>query len=283
MISIVLPAYNEEQAIARTLDEIRLAAMPDGTEVIVVDDGSTDRTGEMAAAAGARVIRHAHNAGYGRSVKDGIRLATHDVIAIADADGTYPVNQIPVLVARFHEGFDMVVGARTGPNYHDSGLKGVMRRVLTFLVEFTAGRHVPDVNSGLRVFGRTTAMSYFGHLCDTFSFTTSLTLAYMMTGRFVDYVPIGYDARIGVTKVRLFRDALRTLQYMVQSIVYYNPVKMFLLLAAGCLAVAILAAGVALVAGSAIWALLAGIGVLAAVLVFSLGLLADLLRQIMAK
>jgi glycosyltransferase involved in cell wall biosynthesis len=283
MISIVLPAHNEEQAIGRTIEKIRGAPSLVGAEIIVVDDGSTDRTAEIAAAAGARIIRHAQNAGYGRSVKDGIRAATYDVVAIADADGTYPVGQIPTLVARFEEGFDMVVGARTGSNYQEPGLKGLMRRILTFLVEFTAGSRVPDVNSGLRVFSRATSMSYFGHLCDTFSFTTSLTLAYLMTGRFVDYVPIGYDARIGVTKVRLFRDALRTLQYMVQSIVYYNPVKMFLLLAAGCLTVAILAAGVAVVTGSATAALLAGMAVLAALLVFGLGLVADLLRQIMAK
>jgi len=282
-VTVVIPAYNEERAIATMVERVRaaLAHCPE-LEIIVVDDGSTDRTAANAEAAGARVLTHPHNTGYGRSLKDGIAAARHDTIAITDADGTYQVERLPALLARLTEGFDMVVGARTGANYDQRGM-GQLRRVLTFLVEFTAGRHVPDVNSGLRVFRRSTIVGYFGQLCDTFSFTTSLTLAYLMTGRFVDYTPIAYGTRIGDTKVRLFRDTLRTLQYIVQGIVYYNPVKMFLLLAAGCGSVAAVAAVIAALSGSAIGWLLAGIGVLAAILVFGLGLVADLLRQRMTR
>jgi glycosyltransferase involved in cell wall biosynthesis len=283
MISIVLPAYNEAGAIAGTIEAIgRVPGLPEH-EIVVVDDGSSDRTGEMAASAGARVIRHPSNAGYGRSLKDGIAAAAHDTIVILDADGTYPVDDIPRLLAEFDRGFDLVVGARSGVHYRGAWFKAPLRAVLTFLVEFTAGCRVADVNSGLRVFRRATVMPYFPQLCDTFSFTTSMTLAYLLTGRFVAHVPIGYKERVGTTKVRLLRDALRTLQYIVQGIVYYNPVKMFLLLAGACAAVVAAALMLLAVTQAPVAVVVAAAGALAAILVFGLGLVADLLRQILNR
>ena len=224
MISVVLPAYDEEAAVAGTVTEIRATletAGFEGFEIVVVDDGSADATAARAAEAGARVLRHPHNLGYGRALKSGIAAAEHDTIVICDADGSYAVDRIPRLVERYEEGFDMVVAARE--NYRDSPLKAPLRWLLRWLVQYTVGRRVPDVNSGLRVFSRSTLEPYLPTLCDTFSFTTSQTLAYMMTGRFVGYVEAAYRPRRGRTKVRLIRDGLRTLQYMVQAIAYYNP------------------------------------------------------------
>jgi glycosyltransferase involved in cell wall biosynthesis len=286
MISVVIPAYNEERAIAGTIGEVRTALAASTLtpfEIIVVDDGSADRTGELAAGEGARVVRHPHNIGYGRSRKDGILAASHDVIAIIDADGTYPADQIPKLAAELDRGFDMVVGARTGAHYHGSGVKPPLRGLLTFLVEFTVGRRVPDVNSGLRLFRRSAIVPYFPQLCETFSFTTSMTLAYMLTGRFVEHVPIDYRVRVGATNVRLFRDSLRTAQYIVQGIVYYNPVKMFLLLAAAATGVGFLAALALAIARMPGAPTVLIEGVLSGLLIFSLGLVADLLRQILIR
>jgi glycosyltransferase involved in cell wall biosynthesis len=285
MISVVIPAYNEEAAIGGTLDELRSVQSGTGTpfEVIVVDDGSSDKTADVAVSHGARVVRHPHNIGYGRSIKDGIVAASHDVIAIIDADGTYPADQIPHLVERLETGFDLVIGVRSGIRAHDSAFKNPMRRLLTFLVEFTTGRQVPDVNSGLRVFRRSTVQTYFPRLCETFSFTTSMTLAYMLTHRFVGYVPIGYRERVGTSKVRLFRDSLRTLQYIVEGIVYYNPIKMFLLLAVLALLLGFVSAGILLITAGYGAGLVAAIGLLAALLIFALGLLADLLRQVLIR
>ena len=282
MITVVIPAFNEEASIRSTLEQLRALPAFDNWELLVVDDGSSDRTAEVAALS-ARVMRHPHNLGYGRALKTGIAAATHDTIVIMDADGTYDAGDIPQLLAAHRRGFDMVVGLRSGVRQTESAFKTALRWILTVLVEFTAGRRVPDVNSGLRVFSRTTIQPYFGQLCDTFSFTTSLTLAYMMTARFVNFVPISYGKRHGRSKVRLFRDALRTLQYIVQSILYYNPIKLFLLAAFGA---ALLTAALALVAVtvSATAALLVlAIGGAAAMLLFGLGLVADLLRQIMTK
>ena len=177
----------------------------------------------------------------------------------------------------------MVVGARTGEHFSSSPLKSPLRALLKWLVEYTSGRSIPDINSGLRVFDRRTAMSYFPHLCDTFSFTTSMTLSYMMTGRFVGYRPIPYRTRRGETKVHLFRDSLRTLQYVVQAVVYYNPLKIFLLMA-----LVALAGSVAGFIGSITLDIHAGYilglsGIVLAFLMFAFGLLAVLLKQIMDK
>jgi glycosyltransferase involved in cell wall biosynthesis len=283
MISIVIPAYNEAGAIRGTIasiDQALAGAFTGGLEILVVDDGSTDDTGAIAAGSGATVARHPHNVGYGQALMTGIQAARHDTIVIIDADLTYPVDAIPALVAEFHTGFDMVVGTRSGRYYEGLFSKNALRRLLKILVEFTAGRPVPDVNSGLRVFSRKTVLAYLPQLCRTFSFTTSLTLAYMMTGRFVTYRPIAYHARVGDTKVRLFRDSLRTLQYIVQAIIYYNPIKVFIPLGLLALGVAVAAGLGALVTGATMPFLFVGAGLLAAIGVFALGLVAVLLRAI---
>jgi glycosyltransferase involved in cell wall biosynthesis len=283
MITVVIPAYNEAAGIGSVLTELRqvINAHPQlaGTQVVVVDDGSRDGTAEQAHAGGAdHVVRHPHNLGYGRAIKHGIAVAAHDTIVIADADGSYPLNEIPRLVAKYQEGFDMVVGARTGPQYRESALKAPLRGILKFLVEFSVGRRVPDVNSGLRIFSKTTVESYLAHLSNSFSFTTSVTLAYMLTGRFVTYETIDYRPRIGKSNVRLFRDSLRTLQYIVHSITIYNPIKLFLLLSLICGLVALVCFVLAisgLFAGGGIAAVMA---LLTALLVFSLGLIADVIQ-----
>jgi glycosyltransferase involved in cell wall biosynthesis len=117
MISVVIPALNEQDQIGTTVTSVRAILSSSGVgayEVVVVDDGSRDETGARAEAAGARVLRNPHNVGYGRSLKVGISSASYDTIVISDADGTYPINAIPALLARYNEGFDMVVGARSG-------------------------------------------------------------------------------------------------------------------------------------------------------------------------
>jgi glycosyltransferase involved in cell wall biosynthesis len=286
MISAVVAAFNEDMAIADTVHRIHdvLSAAGLGEfEIVVVDDGSQDTTGALAQAAGARVVRHPHNIGYGRSLKSGIEAARFDTIVITDADATYPIERMPELIAMYRQGYDMVVGARSGRQYQGGPAKSFMRFLLRLLVEWTTGRRIPDINSGLRVFSRNTILGYSKHLCDTFSFTTSATLAYMMTGRFVGYLPIAYGDRIGKTHVRLRRDSLRTLQFIVQAIVYYNPLKIFLLMSLVCLAGAIVSILIGIVFHLATGFTM-GVGtLLVAVVIFALGLLADLLRQILGK
>jgi polyisoprenyl-phosphate glycosyltransferase len=283
VITVVIPALDEEGAVGQTVAGIRAALAEPNLEVLVVDDGSRDGTAREAEAAGARVVSHLQNQGYGRSLKHGIEVAQHDTIVICDADGTYPPEVLAGLVAEHRRGFDMVVGARQIVGYREGLFKSALRWLLKLLVEFTTGRRIPDVNSGLRVFSRATVRPYFRHLSDSFSFTTSITLAYLMNRRSVAYQPVPYLPRVGRSKVRLLRDSLRTLQFISQAILFYNPLKLFLVLAGIALAIGAgcLALGLALpwTAGPT----LAVEALLLALLLVGLGFLADLVRMSVAE
>lgn len=283
-VSVVIPALDEEQAIGLTVEQVYAALDGrDDVEIIVVDDGSTDATARIAEEKGAKVVRHLQNLGYGKSLKDGILAARHGTIAITDADGTYPIVELPRLLSLYDEGYHMVVGERTGPHFRETVIKSPLRRVLKWLVEFTAGRRIPDINSGLRVFDRSEAVKHFAQLCDTFSFTTSLTLAFMMSNKFVLYTPIPYHKRVGKTKVRLFSDSLRTLQYIAQAVLYYDPLKIFAALSFFCILLSISGFLTTLLFDIRSTYFLGIGGLLVAVIVFCCGLLADLLKQIMHK
>ncbi|MFV0445777.1 MAG: glycosyltransferase family 2 protein [Planctomycetaceae bacterium] len=230
--TIVIPAYNEAGAIGGVIRQLQEVLHRDGIEgeILVVVDGATDDTATEAKSAGARVIEHPRNAGYGRSLKTGILAATHDLIAITDADGTYPAERIPELL-KLAERFDMVVGERTGVHYQGTLAKQLGRIVFRWLSEFAAGQRIPDINSGLRVFRRSDIVPYFPVISAGFSFTTTCTLVYLLNGLFVEYRPVEYHQRHGQSKVHHLRDSLRALQIIVEAILRCNPIKMFLLLA----------------------------------------------------
>jgi len=286
MVTVVIPAYNEEKSIGNTikrcLEILRNSDVQD-IEIMVVDDGSSDQTTAIAIAENATVVKHPHNIGYGKALKNGILKAKYDTIIITDADGTYPIDKIQDLLEEYKNGFDMVVGARTGTHYHESFWKSINRRILKFLVEFTAGRNIPDINSGLRIFSKRTILPYFDTLCDTFSFTTSLTLAYMMTGKFVAYIPISYNKRIGNTKVHMFRDSLRTMQFIVEAILFYNPIKIYLFIALLLIIMALVALGIALFTKILIFYITGIIGLFFTLLTIVLGLISIQLKQIITR
>jgi glycosyltransferase involved in cell wall biosynthesis len=283
VLSVIIPALNEEDAIGETVRAVDACLTAAGIEheVIVIDDGSSDATGRIAAERGAQVIRHLYNLGYGRSIKDGIRAARHDLVAITDADGTYPIHELPRLYAHHVNGFDMTVGQRIGEEYRESMVKAPLRSILKLLVEYTAGRSIPDINSGLRIINRAMAMRFFSRLCDTFSFSTSLTLAFIMNGLYVEHVPIEYYERKGKSKVRLLRDSINTLQYVAEAAIYYNPLRIFLAFSIGLVAFDLILILINLFLQRA-GLLLAIIGVfLTSILTLGLGLIAVLLKQIL--
>jgi glycosyltransferase involved in cell wall biosynthesis len=285
MLSVIIPALNEEAAINSTITSLRdaLQLRRIEHEIIVVDDGSTDRTGELARAAGARVIRHPQPGGYGKSLKEGVREARYDLIGITDADGTYPCGRLPdlyELAAR--EGFDMVVGARTGVHYRGGPFKTPARWLFLWLSRYASGTHIPDVNSGLRVFRKELVTRFEHTISAGFSFTTTITLAALLNGYFVKYVPIDYHQRVGDSHVRYWRDTKRALQILVENILYYNPLKLFLLVTNMLLVVALGAAVVWAVAHNPKLtypaAVLASSSFVGAIIVSAIGLAADLLR-----
>ena len=155
MISIILPAYNEEKAIKQSIDkinEVMNKIKKYSYEIIVIDDGSNDNTYEHAKKTNAKVIKNPHNLGYGISLKKCIEAAKYETLIICDADLSYPVDAIPDLIKKKEEGYDMVVGQRTGKFYKESPIKFPFRIILRFLVEYVAERKIPDINSGLRIF-----------------------------------------------------------------------------------------------------------------------------------
>lgn len=242
MITVVIPALNEERAIESTVHGVRSAlekaAVPH--EIIVVNDGSTDKTHAVAESAGAKVIDHPKTGGYGRALKTGIAAAGFDIVGIIDADGTYPVERLVELLALVAvRGFDMAVGARTGKAYRGSFPKMPARRVFVWLAEYATGTKIADINSGLRVFRRELALRFAHTISNGFSFTATITLAALLNGFFVAYLPVEYGPRVGRSHVSHLRDSLRALQIIVENILYYNPLKLFLLLCQvlGCLAV----------------------------------------------
>lgn len=279
-VSVIIPALNEQEAITQTIENIKKTLRHDRREfeIIVVNDGSCDNTGHYARSCGARVIDHPMTGGYGQSLKDGIKHSVYPLIAITDADGTYPIDKLPDLLKEMDQ-FDMVIGARTGSAYRGTFLKYPARKVFLWLCEFATGQHIPDINSGLRIFRKEDVMPYFDTLCRGFSFTTTITLAYMLNGKYLKYIPIEYYKRIGASKVRYFRDTLQTAQIIIQAILYYNPIKLFLLLSAAAIILTVAGIIAAFFFGLT-YLLIATIGFMSALVLFGLGLIAELIRRI---
>lgn len=227
-VTVVVPAYNEETAVAGEVASIRdiLEAHGINHEIIVVDDGSEDRTAAEAATTCARVVKHTSNRGYGAAIKTGIRAAKYDVVVITDADGTYPSDQIPQMLAHL-ESADMVVGARIGENVHVPWLRRQAKRFLRWLATYVAEYPIPDLNSGLRAFRRDCIRQYFPILSNRFSFTTTSTLALLADDYHVVYHPINYYKRVGKSKIspRHFMDFLILIMRMSMM---FQPLKVFI-------------------------------------------------------
>ena len=287
MISVVIPAYNEENAIKGTIKEIQNVMKKNkidkNSEIIVVNDGSTDDTGKIAKKCGAIVVNNPSNMGYGFSLKRGIKQAKNEIIVIIDADLTYPFTEVPKMLEKKKEGYDLVVGARTGKYYRQSLFKSILRRMMKALVEFVSEKKIKDINSGLRIFDKSLVMKYFPRLCNTFSFTTSQTLAYLMNNHFVYYIDIPYNKREGKSKIKLFRDTLISLKYILESCVYYNPIKIFTLLSVICIFLSVIGFLFSHFARIHAGYILGIGGLLISIIVFSIGLLAVILKQIMDK
>ena len=231
-VTLLVPAFNEENGIEGVLR--RLAALDLGvqTEVLVVDDGSTDGTGERleqlkGELSALRVLRHDVNRGYGASLKTGFLDARTEVVVITDADGTYPEDRIAELIACVDDGADMAVGARTGKQVKIPLLRRPAKAALRWLASYLGGVRIPDLNSGLRAIRRDVVLRYQGILPEGFSFTTTITLACLTNHHRVDYVSINYAARTGRSKIRPIRDTLGFPGLIIRTVLYFNPLKVF--------------------------------------------------------
>ena len=231
-VSVIIPAYNEAGSIGDVV--MRIKAQPDlsPSEIIVVDDGSSDDTAVRALEAGARVVRHPYNLGNGASVKSGAATATGDVLVFMDADGQHLPKDIGKLLAHLGQ-YDMVVGARTGDS-DVSRFRAAGNRMLISVAQFLVGRKIDDLTSGFRAVKRE-CFEEFSHLFPQgYSYPTTITMALFSSGRFVKYVPLSSIRRRqgGTSNIQPFRDGLRFLFIMLRMIILFNPFKVFLPFAA---------------------------------------------------
>ena len=233
-LTVVVPAYNEEGGVGAILDRLlSILAEIEGVlpwEVIVVDDGSADGTAaavEPFRARGVQLVRHAENRGYGAALKTGIRHARHDWILIIDADGTYDEQYVPELL-RYRNEHEMVVGARTGAEVKVPLVRRPAKWILRKLAGYLCRREIPDLNSGLRLIRKDAVERFANLLPDGFSFTTTITLAMLSSGYNVKYVPIDYQKRTGKSKIRPVADTLGFLMLIFRTIMYFNPLRVFL-------------------------------------------------------
>lgn len=227
-ISIIIPAYNEENGIGKVLE--KLINVMNKTEreyeIIVVDDGSTDNTGGTASLFNIRVIRHPKNLGYGKSILTGADHAKYDLLAITDADDTYDSEEI-IKMLPMMDAFDMVIGKRDMTVMKQHFLVKILRFILKLIILYFTENFCPDPNSGLRMF-RKSMLEGRDLFSLKFSFTTSITIYAYLTNKFIEYIPIKYYPRIGFSKVRHVRDSIRTLILIFSLTLIHRPLKCFM-------------------------------------------------------
>ena len=230
-VSVVIPMYNEEAAIAdeltglrRTMDGIGLPY-----EIIVVDDGCTDRSVEIVQGfEGVVLLRHPYNRGTGAARTTGIKAAQGDIVVMIDADGTYPHDAIPAMVAGVQQSSSMVIGARRRESGTVRWLRAPTKWFIRQLASYLTGTRIPDLNSGLRVFRRDIALKYVSLLPTTHSWVSTITIACLSDGYPVTWHPIDYYPRRGRSSFHPLADTYNYISLVVRSVTYFNPLQVFL-------------------------------------------------------
>lgn len=228
-LSVVIPVYNEQKSIRGIIKEIQdvLNTINVKFEIIVVNDASIDNTGyEISKCSEISIITNPINLGYGASIKKGINIAKYNLICITDADGTYPVKEIPNLLSWANE-TDMVIGARTGKISKVPLMRRPVKWFLNRFASYISASNIPDLNSGLRIFKKELINKYLYLLPDGFSLTSTITIAAVINGHKVRYEPINYNKRAGKSSIHPVKDTLRFLNLIVSLAVLFKPLNIF--------------------------------------------------------
>jgi glycosyltransferase involved in cell wall biosynthesis len=222
-ISVIIPAYNEEQAISNVIDELSKLSIVD--EIIVVNDGSTDSTRQKAFEGGAKVISHEENSGYGASLKTGMINAKNDIIAFFDADGQHDPDDL-VTMSKYIDKYDMVSGSRQAGS-HSPLWRKPGKMFIGMLANYLAGFKIPDLNCGLRLIKKQAILPYLKLLPNKFSLSTTSLIFFIKDGLKVKFIPITTRRRIGESSLRMHH-GLETVILVLRMITCFEPLKIFL-------------------------------------------------------
>ncbi|MGD8369150.1 MAG: glycosyltransferase family 2 protein [Desulfobacterales bacterium] len=224
-VTVIIPAFNEENNINELVRAIR--SVDSGYQVLVIDDGSEDRTAEEARSAGADVYSHPYNIGNGAAVKSGIRQADGDIFVFMDADGQHDPADIPRLLAHLPD-YDLVVGARPWKDQASIG-RAFGNAFYNRLASYVAKFPVKDLTSGFRAVKSHVAKSMIYLLPNTYSYPTTMTLAVLRTGLSLKYVPIRTKRRkSGKSNISLFKDGVRFFMIITRICTLFSPFRVFL-------------------------------------------------------
>jgi glycosyltransferase involved in cell wall biosynthesis len=225
--SIVIPARNEAEGLAKMLPELSVH-LPQGAEIIVVNDGSGDATASVCASHGVRLLTHPYPKGNGAAIKTGARAATGSILIFMDADGQHKPEDIPQLVAQFNKGYDMVVGARQAGSqagFHRAAANDIFSRFASWMVM----QPIADLTSGFRVVRASRFRQFLYLLPNGFSYPTTITMSFFRAGYSVAYVPIHTPRRSsGTSHIHPLRDGLRFLLIIIKIGTLFSPQKLFL-------------------------------------------------------
>lgn len=283
-VSVVIPVFNEQDSLYETIcqmDELFHSVEFD-FDIIIVNDCSTDRCYEILEDINnpsIKIIHHTTNRGYGAAIKTGIAASSASYICITDADGTYPNNEISNLASCIKDGYSMIVGSRTGEVAEISLLRKFPKWILNKLANYLADREIPDLNSGMRLMKKTDVEKFSNILPDGFSFTTTITLAMLTNNLPVHFLPVNYYQRCGKSKIRPFYDTLNFFQLIIRTVMYFNPLKVFIPLCGILVTSAILVLILSWIFLGKAMDVTFGIIMMAAVIVLAIGMLADLIDK----
>jgi glycosyltransferase involved in cell wall biosynthesis len=225
-ISVIIPARNEAASIGELVRSIR-ERYP-RAEILVVNDGSTDETAAFARDAGAEVVDHPHSMGNGAAVKAGARRATGDILVFLDADGQHNPADIPRLLNRLDDGFDMVIGARANSKSHANFGRLLANGTYNVVASLVTGRTIPDLTSGFRAVRASLFKRFLYLLPNGFSYPTTITMAFIRSGFPIDFIDIDAQQRKGKSHIRPIRDGVRFLVIIFKIATLYAPMKLFL-------------------------------------------------------
>jgi len=247
-ITILIPCYNEEEAIGAVIDQVDkvMRGTEHEYEILIVDDVSTDQTvarveGKMGANSRVRLVKRSMNGGSGASRKTGLRAAKGEIVVMLDGDGTYDPETIPGMLEYFPE-YDQVNGARTSEEGTYKVLRFSAKWLIRKLAIYLSGYRIPDLNTGLKAFKKDIMLKYLWVIPDGFSCVTTMTLAFLTNGYNVKYVPTRYFKRVGKSKFHPLKDTAKYLNTVVRMVVYFKPLKFFVPLSLLLLLITILSA-----------------------------------------